>query len=181
MHGRVMTADELLYVSYPNKRTELVEGRVIVREPAGGRHGAVAARAAFLLMSYVEEKQLGRVYAAETGFLIATNPDTVRAPDVAFVARERVLERDPTGFPRLAPDLVVEVLSPDDRTKEVLGKVREWLSAGTRLVWVIDPELDMARAYRSDGTVTDVAATGRLSGEKVLPGFAVSLSSLLRT
>lgn len=174
-----MTAGELLHASYPDKRTELIRGRLVVREPAGGRHGSVAARVAFHLMAYVEQHDLGRVYAAETGFHIGREPDTVRAPDVAFVTRARLSGPEPAGFPRLAPDLVVEVLSHDDHPGDVLRKVGDWLAAGTRLVWVIDTERGGARVYRADGTVTMVGDDGVLAGEDVVPGFRLPLAAVL--
>lgn len=174
-----MTADELLQASYPDKRTELVRGRLVVREPAGGRHGFVTARLAARLTVYGEEHDLGRVYAAETGFHIEREPDTVRAPDVAFIARRRVPGPEPAGFPTLAPDLVVEVLSHDDHPGDVLRKVGDWLAAGTRLVWVIDTERGGARVYRPDGTVTMVGGDGVLDGEDVVPGFRLPLETVL--
>jgi Uma2 family endonuclease len=174
-----MTAEELLYLSLPDKRTELVRGRLIVREPAGSRHGAVAARLAYLLMGHVEATHAGRVYAAETGFTIARDPDTVRAPDVAFVAAARLPPTDPAGFFDGAPDLAVEVLSADDHPAEVLRKVADWLSASARLVWVVDTERRTARVYRGDGTETLLGEDGILGGEDVLPGFVCPLRELL--
>jgi Uma2 family endonuclease len=94
------------------------------------------------------------------------------------VHRDRLPDPTSRGFVDLAPDLVVEVLSPDDRPGETLAKVGDWLQAGTRLVWVIDPERRTARIYRADGSVTSVTETEELSGEEVLPGFACPLSSL---
>ncbi len=175
----LMTAEELLHLNIPDKRTELVRGVLVVREPAGGRHGRVAMNVALELGSYVRTHQLGVVYAAETGFTLARQPDTVRAPDVALVRRERLPTPEPVGFPDLAPDLVVEVLSPDDRSGKLLAKIADWLSAGTRLVWVIDPERRLARVYRHDGTERIVAAEETLDGEDVVPGFACLLSAIL--
>lgn len=174
-----MTADELLHLQMPSKRTELVRGQLIVREPAGYVHGYVAARLTSVLASYVEVRALGRVVAAETGFKIASNPDTVRAPDVAFISREWVPDPPPRGFAELAPDLAVEVLSPDDRAGDVLAKVAEWLTAGCRAVWVVDPERQYARIYRADGSESLVASDGILEGEDLLPGFMYSLRDVL--
>jgi len=103
----------------------------------------------------------------------------VRAPDVAFIARERLPDPQARGFPALGPDLVVEVLSPDDRPGETLAKVGDWLEGGTRLVWVIDPEQRVARVYRRDGTETHLGETGTLDGEDVLPGLSFGLTSIL--
>jgi len=175
----LMTADELLHANIPNKRTELVRGVLRVREPAGFEHGRVAMNLGAELRVYAKHTGAGAVLAAETGFKLFTDPDTVRAPDVAFVAQGREPTPGTTGFADLAPDLAVEVLSPGDRPGEILAKVADWLSAGTRLVWVVDPLRRVARVYRHDGTETIVTADGALEGEDVLPGFACPLEEIL--
>ena len=175
----LMTADELLRTHVPNKRAELLRGVLVVREPAGSRHGLVTMNLGAELALYAKQTGAGGVYAAETGFKLASDPDTVRAPDIAFVTRERLPPPNTTGYPALAPDLAVEVLSPGDRPGEVFAKVADWLSAGTRLVWVVDPERRLARVYRHDGSEAIVTAEGALDGEDVLPGFSCSLASIL--
>ena len=175
----LLTADELLRVRIPDKRVELVRGVLVVREPAGGRHGRIALNLALQLGNHVNAHDLGAVYAAETGFTLARAPDTVRAPDVAFVRRERLPNPEPTGFPDLAPDLVAEVLSPGDHPAEALAKVADWLSAGTRLVWVVDPERRAARVNRLDGTEAIVDRDQVLDGEDVVPGFSCWLDAIL--
>ena len=175
----LLTAEELLHLSIPDKRVELVRGQLVVREPAGGRHGRVAMNVAIELGTYVRVHQLGAVYAAETGFTLARHPDTVRAPDVAFIQGERLPSPEPTGFPDGAPDLVVEVLSPGDRPGEILAKVGDWLSAGTRLVWVIDPDRRLARVYRHDGSERIATDGEALEGEDVVPGFSQPLGAIL--
>ena len=173
-----LSADDLLRMRIPDKRSELVRGALIVREPAGYLHGRVAMNLGHELALHVKRTGAGAVFAAETGFKLASNPDTVRAPDVAFVAKDRLPSRDTRGYPALAPDLVVEVLSPDDRPGEVLAKVGDWVSAGSRLVWVVDPERRVARVYRQDGTEAIVVDTGALDGEDVLPGFRCALATI---
>lgn len=177
----LITADDLAKRQLSGKRTELVRGRMIVREPAGFRHGDVAMSIALSIGHFLRSHPIGRLLAAETGFVLSTNPDTVRAPDVAFVLRERIPDPLPRGYARFAPDLVVEVLSPDDRPGEVLEKVADWLKANTRLVWVIDPERQTGRVYRSDGTGSLLGKSDSLEGEDVLPGFSCRLSDLLTT
>lgn len=179
MSSALMTAEELLQTSIPDKRVELVRGVLVVREPAGYRHGRVSMNLAFLLSKHVERTEAGQVVSADTGFKLTSDPDTVRAPDVAFISRERLPDPQTRGFPALGPDLVVEVLSPDDRPGETLAKVGDWLEGGARLVWVIDPERRAARVYRPEGTETYVAESGTLDGEDVLPGFSGSLTSIL--
>jgi Uma2 family endonuclease len=180
MPSVTLTADELLRLNIPDKRTELVRGVLVVREPAGYRHGEVAARVAKVLMDHVDRNDLGRVLAAETGFKLSADPDTVRAPDVAFIRRERLPDPPPRGFAALAPDLVVEVLSPDNRPGEVLSKVGDWLNAGCALVWVVDPVRQFARVYRADGSESFVTAHDALEGEGVLPGFSCSLGDIVK-
>ncbi|MGH8567587.1 MAG: Uma2 family endonuclease, partial [Gammaproteobacteria bacterium] len=158
---------------------ELVRGVLVVREPPGYRHGDVTARLMKVLMDVVDARGLGRVLAGETGFKLTADPDTVRAPDVAFVSRERLPDPETQGYPALAPDLVVEVLSPGDRPGETLATVADWLSAGSRLVWVIDPTRRVARVYRQDGSETLIAPGEALQGEDVVPGFECPLDALL--
>jgi Uma2 family endonuclease len=172
----LMTADELLHI--PNNHAELVRGVLVVREPPGLRHGRIATEFAAALAPHVRANGLGRVYI-ESGFKLASNPDTVRGPDLSFISKARLPEPEPVGFPELAPDLVVEILSPDDRPGDILGKVADYLSAGINLVWVIDPERRLARVYRSDGTEETITAEQALPGEDVLPGFACQLAAIL--
>src|SRR2546423_4049054 len=179
MPPALMTADELLHTSIPDKRVELVRGILVVREPAGYRHGRVSMNLAVLLSKHVEGTEAGQVVSGDTGFKLTSDPDTVRAPDVAFISRARLPDPQTRGFPALGPDLVVEVLSPDNRPGETLAKIGDWLEAGVRLVWVIDPERRVARVYRRDGTETHLGESGIIEGEDVLPGFSCSLTSIL--
>lgn len=175
----LLTADDLMRLQPPDKRTELVRGRMIVREPAGFRHGHIAMTIAARLHPFVRQHDLGRVLAAETGFRLFTNPDTVRAPDVAFVRHERIPDPIPLGFVPFAPDLAVEVLSPDDRPGQVLEKVADWLKAGTQLVWIVDHDRRQARIHRADASVSVVSESGTLNGEDLLPGFTCRLDEVL--
>jgi Uma2 family endonuclease len=175
----LLTANDLLGLNIQDKRTELVRGRLIVREPAGFRHGVVAMKLAARVADFVRTHSLGVVVAAETGFKLSSNPDTVRAPDVGFIGAARVPRPLPPGFADIAPDLAVEVLSPDDHAGQVLAKVSDWLSAGSRLVWVIDPDRRMARVYRADGSESLVFVDAALDGEDVLPGFTCRIEDLV--
>ena len=179
MTAALITADQLLHLSIPDKRVELVRGVLVVREPPGYRHGRITAELAFQLAHYVKTKGIGQVVVGDAGFQVASHPDTVRGPDIAFIHAERVPDAQTPGFPRLGPDLVVEVLSPHDRPGETLAKVGDWLDAGTRVVWVIDPERRLARVYRHDGSETSLNEDGQLDGEDVLPGFSCRLISVL--
>ncbi len=166
-----LTAADVERISIPGKQVELVRGRLVVREPPGTWHGVIAANLLVHLAEFVRGRNLGVVAAQDTGFKIASDPDTVRGPDVAFVARERLNRIPKKGYAELAPDLVAEVLSPGDTAAEVLGKTAEWLEAGTRLVWVIDPRRPEVRVYRADGSVSVLGEHEALDGEDVLPGF----------
>ena len=179
VHKKLFTAAELLKLSIPGKRLELVKGELFEMAPAGGRHGSVAMRLGILLGAYVIDHRLGETFAAETGFILRLNPDTVRAPDAAFVAADRLPGGEPPiGFVELAPDLAVEVLSPSDRPGEVAEKVEDWLRAGTRLVWVIDPATRSATVHRSLDDVQELSEDDRLDGEQVVPGFSCALGEV---
>ena len=179
------TAEQLLIYDARGMRSELVRGRLIVREPAGYGHGSIAARVLSKISVFLETDQRARsaehpkgdVLAAETGFTLQRSPDTVRAPDVAFVSWDR-RPTSTTGFAELAPDLAVEVLSPGDRPGAVLEKVADWLTAGSTLVWVIDPDRLLVRVYRSDGSAAILSDGMAISGEATLPGFELPLDIL---
>lgn len=174
----MLTAADVERISLPDKQVELLRGQLVVREPPGTRHGAIAAKLTCHLGVFVEGQGLGIVFAQDTGFKIAADPDTVRAPDVAFVRRERADRIPARGYAELAPDLLAEVLSPDDAPAEVLAKVADWLSAGTKVVWVVDPQRSEIRVYRRDGSLTVLRGNDSLEGEDVLPGFACRLSDV---
>ena len=128
-----MTADELLAMPDDGYRYELVQGELIQMSPAGDEHGQVTIELAVSLHLYVKQHRLGRVCAAETGFKLESDPDTVRAPNIAFVRRERVEATGTlSGFRSGAPELVVEVLSPSDRIGKVEAKVKQWLETGAQ-------------------------------------------------
>lgn len=175
---KLMTADELLRLN-DGLRHELVKGELLTMTPAGTTHGMVAARLARLLGNWVDERGLGYVLGAETGFKLATDPDTVRAPDASFVAMQRI---PPEGVPEKywpgAPDLAAEVVSPGDSYEEVRAKVQEWLEAGTRLVWVVRPRARQVEVHTPDGRIALRGAEDELDGGDVLPGFACRVAAL---
>ncbi|MCE2513925.1 MAG: Uma2 family endonuclease [Acidobacteria bacterium] len=179
----LITADELPAISARHsargQRTELVGGDLIVMAPAGGRHGQVAHALALFIGTHVRDRNLGRVFAAETGFLLRRDPDTVRAPDVAFVADERLGARGaPAGFLEMAPDLAAEVVSPGDSAAAVRDKAAEWLAAGTRLVWVVYPETRSVVVHRPDHPARALHDAETLEGGPVFTDFSVRVGDL---
>jgi len=174
-----VTAEELLYMPDDDFRYELVRGELRRMNPAGNVHGRVAMSFAWRLAQYVEENRLGTVYAAETGFKLATDPDTVRAPDVAFVSRARVEAIGETeGFWPGAPDLAVEVISPGDAYAEVEEKVFDWIDAGTKMVVVVNPRQRSATVYKSPDNITALAEDDVLDGGGTVPGFELALREI---
>jgi len=177
----LMTAEELLRLPDTGHRYELIAGRLVKMPPTGGAHGAVANDLAYYLTAYVLSGQLGRVFAAETGFILRRNPDTVRAPDVAYVAKERLPEGPlPSMFLQLAPDLLAEVTSPCDRPSEVRAKVEDWLQSGVRLVWVVDPAAQTVTAFYAEGETRVFVSGDELTADPVLPGFRCHVAELFR-
>jgi Uma2 family endonuclease len=175
----LMTAEDLLKLPRGRFRYELINGELKQMSPAGHQHGKIAARLTVPLGRHVEENQLGEVYAAETGFKLKTNPDHVRAPDVAFIRQERVDAVGETkGYWPGAPDLAVEVNSPDDTVGKVEEKVAEWLEYGTTLVWVVSPKLHTVTVYRSRTNIKVLTENDTLEGEDVVPGFRYPVARL---
>jgi Uma2 family endonuclease len=175
----ITTAEQLFQEAVSLGRCELVRGELLMMSPAGSRHGAVTLRIATLLANHVDAHGLGQVFAAETGFILTRNPDTVRAPDVAFVSRSRLETGLPTGYFPGPPDLAVEVLSPDDRPAAVAAKTTDWLAAGTRLVWVVDPATRSLAAHAAEefgtGAVDRFVAPAAVPAGDVVPCFILSL------
>lgn len=182
----LMTAEELLLYPMPDKRVELVRGRLVVREPPGMRHGQCAARIVMALGIYLERDRerrgaidtLGRVFTCDSGFTLARNPDTVRGPDVAYVSRDRWAGPVPVGYGEFAPDIAIEIKSPTDRAGAVLAKVGDLLDAGSRLVWVINPSRQQVTVFSADGSQLVLGMQDALSGDEVLPGFALAVAEL---
>jgi Uma2 family endonuclease len=153
-------------------RAELVRGRIVQLTKPKLKHGRVAMRIGTAVFNFVLENKLGEVYAAETGFVAGRDPDSVRAPDVAFVRAEILATHNEDDWLPHSPDLAVEVLSPSDRAEQVADKVQMWLGGGGRSVWVFDPKTRTATVYQTDGSVKVFAADDYLRDETVLPGFS---------
>jgi Uma2 family endonuclease len=177
--SQFITAEMLEHMPQPNARTELVKGIVISQPFNGLEHGAIAATICMWLGRFIFAQQLGEVLATGTGFTLAHDPDTVRAPDAAFVTAERVAQiKRRRGYFDGAPDLAVEVVSPDDKAEEVDEKVLDYLEAGTRLVWVVQPRTKTITVYRSLDQVRVLTQRDMLDGADVVPGFAVPVKEI---
>ena len=172
----MITAEQLLAMPDDGHRYELIEGELHMMSPAGSRHGRITMRMGSMLEQHVRANQLGAVYAAETGFLVARNPDTVRAPDVAFVGKRKL---DPTGdidgYLPLAPDLAVEVVSPNDSSTFVEAKAQMWLEAGTAMVLVVDPATRTVRVYRTKDSIDVLTESDELDASAVVAGWKLAV------
>lgn len=176
---QTFTAEELLRMPDDGFRHELVRGELRRMLPSGYEHGKIAMEIGWRLAQHVRAHNLGVICAAETGFVVATNPDTVRAPDVAFVSRERVeATGDVQGYWPGAPDLAVEVVSPGDTYTEVEEKALDWLDAGTRMVAVADPRKPTVTVYRSHDDITILTEEDTLNAGDVVPGWAMPVGEL---
>jgi len=177
--GQKITAEELLRLPDDGFRYELVTGALRKMPPAGSEHGNLAMEVGGQLWQHVKTHRLGKVFTAEPGFHLASNPDTVRAPDVAFVSQERIEEVGLVrGYWPGAPDLAIEVISPNDTYTEVEEKVFAWLDAGTRMVVVVNPRQQTVTVYRSRTEIANLTETDTLEGQNVVPGWTLPVKDL---
>lgn len=181
----LLTAEDLMALPDGAWRYQLIRGRLVRMSPTSFEHSDVCGTLYVALRNFVDGRGLGRVSLPETGYLVSHpgEPDTVLAPDLAFVAASRAPARgsaDWKGFPRLAPDLVVEVASPSQHRPEMPAKARLWLSVGTRLVWVVRPQAREVDIWRlgADTPLATIGAGSNLDGEDVLPGFVLPVARL---
>ena len=174
---KLLTADDLLAMPDNGMRRELVQGELIEMPPASDNHGFVGDELSWRMSAFGSQRRLGRGRMAETGFQLT--PNTVLAPDYAFVSYERMAARpEPRGYAQVVPDLVVEVFSPNDRQSLMDRKVRLWLAAGVRLILVVYPVPQEIYAHHDDGTVQRFGPGDTLTCEPVLPGFVCSVDEI---
>ena len=174
-----MTAERLFDSQPSNIRCELINGKLRTLPFSGWRHGETVGALLVILGHHVMDNRLGMILGADPGFTISRDPDTVRAPDIAFIARENLpAELPKSAFWPGAPDLAVEVLSPNDKTGEVDDKIRAWLAAGTKLLWVVDPQLQSVTIYRSATDVVVKTAADVLEGGDVVAGFRTPIADI---
>lgn len=153
---------------------EYVKGELVPMPPPSVEHGEISVNVVYYLYSHIRENQLGRLYTAETTFQVG---ERVMKPDVAFVSTAQLTGDKTKGFP-IPPDLAIEVVSPSDVQSRIATKAREYLDAGTRLVWVIEPVLQTVTVYRSEKDIEMLTRDDTLTGEDVIPGFACSVVHL---
>lgn len=173
-------AEDLYDLPLDDVRAELVRGDLVCEPPAGFGHGLRAVEIGYELRRYLEDRPIGVACGAETGFVLFRDPDTVRAPDAAFVTRERAERFEPKEkFFEGPPDLAAEVVSPGDSRREVAEKVADYLAAGTRLVWVIDPGEGTVTVHRPGAPPRVLGPDDPLDGGDLLPGFSVPVRRLV--
>jgi Uma2 family endonuclease len=180
----IYTAADLWELShspdYEGKRLELSEGELIEMSPSGGKHGGIAGKFFLRVGLYVEQNELGFITAAETGYILFKNPngkDTVRAPDVGFVMAARLPDGLPDEYIPLAPDLAIEVVSPNDRADEIEGKLRDYLKYGVRMVVFVYPKFKTMKVHTAAGS-TELGIDDVFDGGDVLPGFTQPVRDL---
>lgn len=176
---KLMTAEDLWLMDDDEHRYDLVRGELIKMAPAGGDHGKIGLGIASRIWNHVYQQKLGNAYNSDTGFILARNPDVLLCPDASYVQTDRVPPKEKhAGFLEVAPDLVVEVVSPSDRMNDVTEKVKLYLDTGTQLVWIVQPPLQTVTVHCPDRTSKTFTAADTLDGGDVLPGFRLSLAEL---
>lgn len=173
-----ITAEEFAAIQRDDVRMELIEGKVVALPFAEARHGRVAARLQGSIDNWIVQHHAGEAFST-TGFLIARNPDTVRAPDFAFIQASRVTPQAiGASWGQVMPDLVAEVVSSSDRVNEIDQKVQMWLGAGVRLAWVAWPQGRLMQVYEPPAPMQELDDTATLTGGAVLPGFSVPVAQI---
>lgn len=179
----LMTADEFFNSPYA-EGFELINGKIVsknsgteINMPTGAKHGAVTDELESRISYFVRENKLGKVFAAETGFILSEG--TVRGIDISFVGTEKLAKFGiPEGFFPCSPDLAVEVISPGNSIEEIQDKVEQCLAAGTTLVWIVYPKRNMVHVHRQSNVIKVLRENDELTGEDVLPNFKVKLSEI---
>lgn len=176
-----LTTEQLFEMPNDGNRYELIAGELRVMSPAGFEHGSIGAEIASRLREFAKKHGLGVVCQSDAGFKVSTNPDTVLAPDAAFVSSSRIPRgRLTRTFFEGPPDLAVEVLSPNDRRNDVADKTKLWLDSGVRLLWIVDPDRATVTIHRPDGSVSTLGEADELDGADVLPGFRCAVKDIFQ-
>jgi len=173
-----MTVDEFYEYAARHGRCELINGEVRTMTPASDRHGELALRLGAKVFNFADDNDLGKAVAAETGFVLDADENTIRAPDLAFTRKERAVRTN--KFSTVIPDLIAEVLSLNDRAGEVNEKIEQWFAAGVRVAWIVDPETSTVTVRHPDGAARVLHLGDTLTGDDVLPGFELPLGELFK-
>lgn len=174
-----MTAEAFLHYPDDSRRCELIEGQVVEMAPGNVEHGAMSVSISSALYQWTRRHGRGLVASNDPGLVLARNPDTVRAPDVALFLTRLPEPEDRRRFTDVMPDLVVEVVSPSDRTADVLAKAGQWLTAGVTVVWLVWPTLTQVWMVRADQDPRVLGAEDTITDEALLPGFALPVSDAM--
>jgi len=173
----LMTAEELIELPKGEHRYELVKGVLLTMSPSGSDHGRVTMNLSLLLANYIKANNLGIAFAAETGFKLEHNPDTVLAPDFAFIRKQRSAQRS-TGYLEMAPDLAVEVISSTKSRRKAERKTTQWLSFGVQSVWLVSCQDRTVELVSTDGNRTLFRESDELLDERVVPGFRIAVAEI---
>ncbi len=175
----LLTAEDLMRLHSKGVRGELVRGVLNETIASGVEHGEIVMQLGLLLGNFVVPRRLGRLIGSDAGVLLERSPDTVREPDIAFISAERLpLRQRVTGYAEVAPDLVVEIMSPTDSADALQDKARMWLTHGVKLVWVIHPDQRRVDVHRLEQPVERLNEHDQLDGLEALPGFHCPVASI---
>jgi len=174
---KLITGEE--FFRMPNiGSAELIAGEIVTQMPTGHPHGFIESMIAFFLNLFVREQKLGRVLTGEVGIYTKRNPDQIRAADVAFISHQRLSEAKEEGFLDVAPELIVEIMSPANTWTEAQEKLAEYFAIGVNVIWIVDPQLEQVHVYRSLEAFKLFQKQDTLTGDDILPGFSVSLTEI---
>lgn len=177
---KLITGEEL-YQMPGSDLTELVKGEIVKMSPTGFWHGVIEGKFYQALVSFVEKNKLGLVMVGEVGLYTRRNPDTVRGADVIFISHQRLAESKSKSYLDVAPELIVQIMSPNDAWSDVMAKLEEYFNIGVTTVWVADPDKKQVYAYHSLTDVQRYTIADTLPGGRTLPDFSVPVAELFTT
>lgn len=177
---KIITGEEL-YIEGAPGRVELVQGEIVSLSPTGRQHGVIEGHIYYALSQYNREQgSLGQVLVGEAGIYTQRNPDTVRGMDVAFISQARLAQVKSESFLDVAPELIVEIMSPSDRWVDVMTKLSEYFAIDVKMVWVVEPHSQQIYIYCSLTDVTILTGADQIDGGDLLPGFETPVASFFQ-
>ncbi len=180
-HGQALLSGEDLFEMGDIGRAELLEGKLRLMAPTGYEHGRNELTVGKIIDAFVEKQGLGHVFVGEVGIYTRRSPDTVRGADVLYISKERFAKVQSKSYLDVAPELIVEIISPSDRWADTMKKLEEYFNIGVEAVWIVDPKHRTVRVYRSPTSVERFAEGDALTCKDVLPGFQCSIAALFGT